>query len=105
MKQHSSSELLYWGQILDTDGATVLAPTVACGMESLSGRRMEQAQLTEARTSHMVLFHFGDAVLLTDDGYVTINGVLYVVDYTRDPATPRPGMWREVFCHVERTKS
>ena len=80
-------------------------PNVACGVENLSGRRMDQAQLTEAQTTHMILFHYGDALLLTDDGYISVEGSLYVVDYSKDPRIPRPKMWREVFCHTERTHS
>ena len=105
MRGHSANEMRYQAAILDTDGATVLVYDVGCNVEDLSGRRLEQAQLSAPETSHMILMRAGDAGLLTDDGYILCDGTTYVVDYQKDPRVPRPGMWVEVFCHVERTQS
>lgn len=105
MKTHTAGELLYTAQILGPDGSTVLASGIRAGIEDLSGRRLEQAQLIAAETSHMILFRAGDATTLTPASYVSCDGALYVVDYTKDPRKPRAHMWLEVYCHVERTQS
>ena len=104
MKAHKASELRFSAQILAADGVTVLS-TLYVDIEDLMGRRLEQAQLVAAETSHRILMRTGDATALTPAGYVQYDGVLYIVDYTRDPRFPRPNMWLEVFCHVERTNS
>lgn len=103
MRNHTANQLEYQGNILGPDGSTVLVSGVACGVEDLSGRRLEQAQLIAAETSHMILMRTGDAALLTDAGYISVEGTLYVVDYRQDPRNPRPKMWIEVYCHVERS--
>jgi hypothetical protein len=103
MRGHTANELLYKAQILAADAATVLAPNVGCGVSDLSGRRLEQAQLVASETTHMILMRAGDAAVLTSSSYVSTGGTLYVVDYTTDPRIPRPGMWLEVYCHVERS--
>lgn len=105
MKQHTAGELKYWGSILAADGATVLAANIGMGVTDLSGRRLEQAQLIASETSHMILLRNGDATALTPAGYIQVDGITYVVDYTQDPRTPRPDMWVEVYCHVERTSA
>jgi hypothetical protein len=111
MRQHSASELRYWATLLAPDGTTVLTLEVGAGIEDLSGRRLEQAQLISSETSHMVLLRYLDAQPLPPQGYVQVtdpgNGAvtLYVVDYLEDPRKPRPRVWTEVFCHVERDNS
>jgi hypothetical protein len=108
MKQHTAKELRYDASILGPDGATVITASVGAGVEDLNGRRLEQAQLISAETSHMVLLRYPDAQALPKQGYVKVtdpgNSVvtLYVVDYTLDPRVPRPRVWVEVFCHVEK---
>jgi hypothetical protein len=105
MRTHSANELNYQANILAADGSTVLATGIAAGIEDLTGRRLEQAQLSAPETSHMILFRALDALTLTADGYVSIEGVLYIVDYFIDPRKPRAGTWKEVYCHVERVSS
>lgn len=100
--RHTAKELLYWASILASDGATVITAAVGAGVEDLAGRRLEQAQLESAETSHMIVMHAADAAQLPAQGYVLCDGVLYVVDYTRDPRDPRPHVWTEVYCHVEK---
>lgn len=107
MRVHTANELRDYAVILAPDGATVLASGVHCGIEDLQGRRLEQAQLSAPQTSHVILFRTEDAVLLTEEGYVTVNadGRLYQMDYLHDPRQPRTGMWLEAFCHAEGTAS
>ena len=105
MKTHTANELRDYANILAPDGVTVLASGLNCGIEDLSGRRLEQAQLSAPQTSHMVLFRAGDASTLSSDGYLQVNGQLFLVDYPKDPRQPRTGMWLEVYCHMERTAS
>lgn len=102
MRGHSANELIYDADILGPDGTTVLASGVACGVSDLSGRRLEQAQLVSAETTHMILMRTADTETLTDSGYVFCDGVLYIVDYHQDPRSPRPKMWLEIYGHVER---
>ena len=102
---HSAKELRFWGTLLAPDGQTVIAQSVGCDVRDLSGRRLEQAQLISAETSHMILMRYADAEALPEQGYVEVDGVLYVVDYTQDPRQPRPYMWTEIYCHVERSQS
>lgn len=109
MKQHAAKDLRYVADLMDVDGSTVLTPGIGAGIEDLSGRRLEQAQLMSAETSHMVLLRYADAQALPNQGYVQVTdpntgiATLYVVDYTQDPRNPRPRVWVEVYCHVERT--
>src|SRR4051812_42035720 len=103
MRNHTANQLKFRGNILAPDGVTVLTSAVPCGLEDLSGRRLEQAQLIAAETSHMILMRTGDASTLTDAGYISVEGTLYIVDYRQDPREPRPKMWLEVYCHVERS--
>lgn len=111
MKTHQAKELRYWADILNTDGVTVLTSQVGAGVEDLSGRRLEQAQLMSAETSHMILLHYPDAAALPNQGYIRITDpgssavTLYVVDYLQDTRQPRPRLWIEVYCHVERDNS
>lgn len=105
MKPHSAKELRYWATIIAPDGTTVLAGPVGANVQDLAGQTRAQAQLEAPETTHMILMRGPDTVTLTNSGYVQVDGVLYIVDYTRDPSIPRPGMWLEVFCHVERTAS
>lgn len=105
MRGHSANELLYQANILAADGVTVLATGIAAGVIDLAGRRLEQAQLIAAETSHMILMRAGDTTALLDSSYISCDGVLYIVDYTQDPRTPRPNMWLEIYVHVERTNS
>jgi hypothetical protein len=105
MREHSANELMYSADILAADGTATLASGIRAGLEDLAGRLLEQAQLVASETSHMVLFNFWDATVLTESCYLRIEGVLYVVDYKIDPRQPRPNMWLEVYCHVERTNS
>jgi hypothetical protein len=104
MRGHSSNELQYHASILGPDGATVISSGIACGIEDLSGRRLEQAQLVASETSHMILMHYGDVAALSNSGYLLDGeGLLYLVDYTRDPREPRAKMWLEIYCHIERS--
>lgn len=112
MREHAAKELRYWANLLAPDGETALTPNpVGAGIEDLSGRRLEQAQLISAETSHMVLLRYADAQPLPNQGYVQVtdpgSGVvmLYVVDYMEDPRLPRPRVWVEVYCHVGRDNS
>ena len=111
MKQHAAKELRYSADILDTDGIAVLTPQVGAGIEDLSGRRLEQAQLEAAETTHMILLRYTDAAALPPQGYIQMQDpgtgatTLYVVDYIQDPRVPRPRVWTEVYCHVVRTNS
>ncbi len=102
MKRHSSSELRYTAQILGPDGVTVRASGISVGVEDLSGRRLEQAQLINSETSHMILAQRGDVGGILDSScYIVCDGVTYIVDYPKDPRVPRPNMWTEIYCHVE----
>lgn len=102
MRLHSANELRDYGQILAADAATVLIESVSCGLQNLSGRRLDQAQLESALTTHMILFHFADvAGELLNSCYIAVDTVTFIVDYKRDPRQPRPGMWLEVYCHLE----
>lgn len=105
MRTHTASELQHISDILAADGTTVLAASLRNGIEDLTGKRLEQAQLVAAETSHMLLFHTGDVTALTESCYIRCENVLYIVDYKTDPRRPRSGMWTEVYCHVERTSS
>ncbi len=111
MRQHAAKEMRYWANILDTDGATVLVSQVGAAIEDLSGRRLEQAQLMSAETTHMILLRYADGLPLPNQGYVQVTDpgsgatTLYIVDYLLDPRAPRPRVWTEVYCHVERTNS
>jgi hypothetical protein len=102
-QQHKAKELRYWAALLAADGSTVINAAVGANVEDLAGRRLEQAQLIAAETSHMILMHAEDAAVLPAQGYVQIDGTLYLVDYTQDPRNPRPNMWTEIYCHVERS--
>lgn len=108
MRQHTTKELRYWATLLQPDGATVITASVGAGIEDLSGRRLEQAQLISAETTHMILTHYADALALPNQGYVQVTDpgsgevTLYVVDYIEDPRLPRPRTWTEIYCHVER---
>ena len=111
MKQHAAKDLRYTVNLMDIDGSTVLVPNVGAGIEDLSGRRLEQAQLMAAETSHMVLLRYADGLPLPNQGYVQVTDpgssavVLYIVDYIQDPRIPRPRVWTEVYCHVMRVNS
>jgi hypothetical protein len=111
MQQHAAKELRYVADILAPDATTVLASAVGAGIENLSGRRLEQAQLTASETTHMVLLRYPDSLPLPNQGYLRVSDpytaavTLYVVDYTQDPQKPRPRVWTEVYCHVERVNS
>ena len=108
MKQHSASEMRYDADILDADGSTVIQTGLGAGVTDLAGRQLVQAQLVSAETTHMVLLRYLDALQLPARGYLSITdpgtlvATLYVVDYTQDPRVPRPRVWTEVYCHVER---
>jgi hypothetical protein len=110
MRQHTASELRYTADLMDTDAATVLVQ-VGAGIEDLSGRRLEQAQLMAAETTHMLLLRYTDGKPLPNQGYIRVTDpdtgavVLYVVDYMQDPRIPRPRVWTEVYCHVVRSNS
>lgn len=103
MRAHNANELREQANILAADGSTVLASGVACGVTDIAGERQEQAQLDMPKTTHMILFRGADATLLQPSGYIQVSGVLYIMDYPIDPRVPRPGVWLEAYCHVERT--
>lgn len=111
MRQHTAKELRYTVDVLDVDGTTVLTPGIGAGITDLSGRRLEQAQLIAAETSHVILLRYADAGQLPNQGYVRVTdpftgtATLYIVDYTQDPREPRPRVWVEVYCHVGRDNS
>jgi hypothetical protein len=100
--RHNANQLRDYANVLASDGATVLTTGIACGVSDLSGRRLEQAQLISAETSHMILLRTADASALTVSSYIQCEGLLYIVDYLQDPREPRAGMWTEVYCHIER---
>jgi hypothetical protein len=102
MRSHSSNELIYMATLLASDATTVVT-TCRAGVSDLSGRRLEAAQLIASETSHLIVLRFGDAMALTASGFISCDGVLYIVDYLQDTRTPRPKMWLEVYCHVERS--
>lgn len=101
MKTHSAKELKYRAQVVASDAVTVLAQVVV-GVEFLSGRRLEHAQLISSETSHMIVLRGLDAKAVTDSCYFQISGVLYEVDYLPPNIDVRPGNWQEVYCHVVR---
>ena len=109
MKQHAAKDLRYTANLLAPDGASVVASGLGAGIEDLSGRRLEQAQLMSAETSHMILLRYADALALPNQGYVQVTDpgsgvtVLYIADYVQDPRVPRPRVWTEVYCHIERS--
>ena len=102
MRVHSANELIDVAQVLGPDAATVVAEDIPCGVTDLAGRRLEQAQLIAAETTHMVLMRANDGSVVTDSSYLDIDGLTYFVDYRQDPRKPRPKMWTEIYCHVER---
>lgn len=99
MRGHSSNELRTTGDVLGPD-YSFRAQGVYAGVFDLSGKRLEEAQLVTAETTHMVLFHAADVTTLDNACYLSIDGATYVVDYITDPRVPRPGMWTEVYCHA-----
>ena len=111
MKQHAAKDLRYAVDLLDTDGATTLVSGVGAGIVDLSGHRLEQAQLENSETTHMVLLRWADAQPLPQQGYISVTDpgssdvTLYVVDYLKDPREPRPRVWTEAYCHVMRINS
>lgn len=111
MRIHTAKEIRYWAALLDTDGVTVIAPQVGAGVEDLSGRRLEQAQLMSAETSHMVLLRYADGVGLPAQGFIQITDpdtavvTSYIVDYLQDPRQPRARVWIEAYVHAMRTNA
>jgi len=103
MRTHSTNDLKFRADIIAPDGTTVLASNVYAGQEDITGARVDQQQLDNAESNHVITFRKPDAALLSRSGYVRIDGVLFIVDYFSEPNAPRPGMWLEVYCHVERT--
>jgi hypothetical protein len=109
--QHAAKEIRYTADLMAPDGASVVMAGVGVGIEDLSGRRLEQAQLVSAETSHMVLLRYADALSLPIQGYIRVtdpgSGIvtLYVVDYAQDPRTPRPRVWLEVYCHAMKVNA
>lgn len=101
MIKHSPSELFYRADILGPDMVPRYQEQYA-GLQDLSGRRLEQAQLVSSETTHCAVFNAKDVPLLDESCYISIEGTLYVVDYKLDPRQPRPGMWLEVYCHVAK---
>lgn len=96
---HSPSELFYRADILGPDMVPRHQDRYT-GIQDLTGRQLEQAQLVSSETTHCVVFQAPDVPLLDESCFIQIEEVLYVVDYKLDPRDPRPGMWLEVFCHV-----
>lgn len=103
MRGHSTNELQYYGQVLDSDGSTVLSGNVPCGVSDLTGHVREQIQLSSPETTHRVVMYGADGAGVKESGFLNIDGTLYVIDYKTDPRIPRPGMWTEIYCHVQRT--
>lgn len=107
-KKHEAKELRYDVTLMQPDGVTAIGSPIGASIEDLSGRRLEQAQLIAAETSHMILLRYPDALPLPPQGYIQVADpgtgltALYIVDYTTDPRVPRPRAWTEVYCHVER---
>jgi hypothetical protein len=100
---HTASELKFSADILGPD-SSLRSSGIRVGLSDLTGRRLEQAQLIASETSHELLFHTGDTRTLDQSCYVVVAGTTYIVDYLIDPfpsRAQRPGMWVEVYCHVE----
>lgn len=108
MRQHTASELRYTADILQPDGTTLIVSGVGAAIDDLAGRALEQAQLIAAETTHRLVLRYADAVALPARGYLQVTDpgsgavTLYIVDYQLDPRKPRPRVWVEVYCHVER---
>jgi hypothetical protein len=108
MRQHAAKDLRYTGSLIQPNGTDVVSSGIGMAVEDLTGRRLEQAQLVAAETSHMILLRYLDGKELPQRGYIsvqdpdTLASTLYVVDYILDPRQPRPRVWIEVYCHVER---
>lgn len=103
MKTHSASELKFSADILGPDSSLRISG-IRVGVEDLTGRRLEQAQLIASETSHQILVHTGDVTTLDPSCYMVVDGTTYVVDYLIDPfpsRAQRPGTWIEVYCHAE----
>lgn len=98
---HSANELDHIADILGPD-LVARASGIRVGYRTLSGKRLEQAQLIASETSHMLVFHYPDVASILDNScYVVIEGITYIVDYDPiDPQIPRHNMWLEVYCHV-----
>jgi hypothetical protein len=105
MRTHTANEMQFSATLLQPDNATVIATGVGCGVEDLAGNTRAQAQLQAPETTHLILMRYLDGLALSNAGYVSVEGVLYIVDYLRDPRRPRPRVWIEVYCHAERTVS
>ena len=105
MRMPSANDLRDIVNLLATDGVTVVASNIRAGISDLTGARKEQAQLTSAETSHVILFRTEDVSALPVQGYIqdTVTGTVFLVDFQTDPRKPKSGMWVEVFCHAERT--
>lgn len=102
MKAHSAGELRFSATLLGPDASTVRVTGLRVGLTDLTGRRLEQAQLIAAETSHVMVARYGDVVSQLDTScYMVVDGITYIVDYMTDPRTPRPYMWVEIFCHAE----
>jgi hypothetical protein len=102
MRTHSANQLRTVGNIIDPDGVTTRAIGIRMGVEDLTGKRLEQVQRVNSEISSMIVMHAADADTLNDSCYITADGNTYIVDWILDPRAQRPGMWKEVYCHIER---
>jgi hypothetical protein len=107
MRTHTASELQFNGQVLAKDATTVVIEAIRCGLSDLSGSRLEKQPGISSETTHVIVVRFPDGSAITADMYVTIDGVLYVIDNRPLDAYPdraqRPKQWLEINAHVERS--
>jgi len=109
MRQHAAKDLKYSVDLLAPDGETVVLSGAGACIEDLTGKRLEQAQVVGAETTHLITLRYLDSLALPVMGHIQVEdpntGVvtLYIVDAPPlDPRVPRPRVWAEVYCHVER---
>lgn len=106
--KHSAKEIRYTVDLLRGDATTVVASGIGAGLTDLTGRQLEQAQLVAAETSHMLVLRYADGKDIPQRGYVrlvdpgSLQTTLFIVDYILDTRDPRPRVWIEVYCHVEK---
>lgn len=85
------------GQI---DLAHPLYAGVWASVEDLGGRRLEQAQLLEAETTHRFVIRY--IPNMQSDVFVVFDQVTYYVDYIRDPGYPMRRRYLELLAHKVR---
>jgi len=91
------NKMQYRVDVIAADGITVLYSGVPSGVEDLSGKRLEQAQLINNETTHLVSMVFRPNV--SESCYILYGGRLFAVDYLLDPGVPLRGMFLQVYAH------